>query len=322
MTDGSTLVHKLTGDAETSLRLAYAEFLSDPSEYQFEKGWTAGSKIMAPSTRLLVFFENQLDDQLHECLHYRDLDAQLKIVCSKVGKWVNQWVQEARARDKDFEIFITADHGLTKVESIQEFSIKKEDGSVGERHVRVTNSKLPNPAGFYKISAEGAPDSCYLIPRDRVRLIKKAQPFVHGGMTPEEVLIPLISIRPTQGDDDRPIAVQLEKPLASLYSDGWAVQLRVTGGTVPLRSISIRAEAPFIGELKINSLAAGETVSLMLHLRAAVPQEGGVAIGFSSRFLLPNATTYSLTEVSLDVSLQPRILIRGQGEIDFDNMFE
>jgi hypothetical protein len=315
-------VHKLSGDAESVLRRIYADYLSSPNEFQFEKGWTLGTKIMTASTRFLVFFENQLDDQLHECLHYSDLDAQLKIVNSKIVKWVKQWIMEARSRNKDFEIFITADHGLTKVETIQEFAIEKGDGIVGERHIRVTKKNYLVPQGFYQISAEGAPESCYLIPHDRVRLLRRAQPFVHGGMTAEEILIPLISIRPLRDNDSRPIVVRLAQPLALLYSDGWSVQLILTAGVVPLQNIAIRAELPFDGELKVNALSANEAISSMLHLRATVPQEGDVAVGFSLRFLLPNATTYTVIELSLDISLQPRVLIRSQGEIDFDNMFD
>lgn len=315
-------VHKLSGDAEFALRGAYADYLTSPSEFQFQKGWTPGAKVLAASTRFLVFFENQLDDQLHECLHYADLDAQLKIVYSKICKWVKQWVVEARSRNMDFEFFITADHGLTKVEMIQEFAIEKGDGSVGERHIRVTNNKFVIPQGFYQISAEGAPESCYLIPHDRVRLLKRAQPFVHGGMTAEETLIPLISIRPQRDNESRPIVVRLGQPTASLYGEGWALQLILTAGAVPLKNVTIRAATPFDGELKISALAANETASSTLQLRATVPQEGAVAVRFSLRFLLPNATTYTDGEVNLDVSLQPRVLIRGQGEIDFDNMFD
>jgi hypothetical protein len=315
-------VHKLSGDTESALRGAYAPYLSDPSEFQLQKGWAPGAKIMAESTRLLVFFENQLDDQLHECLDYADLDAQLKIVYSKIGGWVRQWTVEARSRNKDFELFITADHGLTRIEAIQEFAIEKGDGSVGERHIRLASNKYPLPKGFYQISAEGAPGSNYLIPHDRVRLLKRAQPFVHGGMTAEEILIPLISIRPLRDNEDRPIIVRLAQPFASLYSDGWSLQLTLTAGAVSLRNITIRAASPFDGELKVSALIANETVSSTLYLRAMVPQEGAVAVGFSLRFLLPDATTYTAAEVSLDISLQPRVLIRGQGEIDFDNMFD
>jgi hypothetical protein len=315
-------VHKLSGDTESALRGAYAAYLSDPSEFQLQKGWAPGAKIMGASTRFLVFFENQLDDQLHECLDYADLDAQLKIVYSKIGGWVKQWIMEARSRNKDFELFITADHGLTRIEAIQEFAIEKGDGSVGERHIRLTSNKYPLPNGFYQISAEGAPGSSYLIPHDRVRLLRRAQPFVHGGMTAEEILIPLISIRPLRDNENRPIVVRLAQPFAPLYSDGWSVQLILTAGAVSLRNVTIRAASPFDGELKVNTLIANETISSTLHLRATVPQEGAVAVGFSLRFLLPNATTYTVAEVSVDVSLQPRVLIRGQGEIDFDNMFD
>lgn len=315
-------VHKLPADAESALRGSYADYLTDANEFQFQKGWTPGAKVMAESTRFLVFFENQLDDQLHECLHYADLDAQLKIVCSKVGKLVKQWAVEARSRNKDFEFFITADHGLTRIETIQEFAIEKCDGNAGERHIRVTNNKFAGPPGFYQISAEGAPGSRYLIPHDRVRLLKRAQPFVHGGMTAEETLIPLISIRPLRANENRPIILRLGEPLASLYGDGWSLQLILTAGAAPLKNITLRAAAPFDGLLEIGALAAAETVSSMLHLRATVPQEGAVAVGFSLRFLLPNATTYTVAEVNLDITLQPRVLIRGQSEIDFDNMFD
>lgn len=315
-------VHKLSGDAQTSIDATYKGLLSHPAEYQFLKGWVAGAKIMEPSTRLLVLFENQLDDQLHECLHYGDLAAQLQIVFSKIGKWVMQWILEAETRGKDIEIFITADHGLTKAASVREFLMKKQDGIVGERHVRVTNSKFPIPPGFYRISAEGAPESCYLIPHDRVRLINKPTPFSHGGMTPEEVLIPLISVRPIRRDEGRPIRLHLERTLASLSNDGWSVQLVLTAGSAPLHSILVQAAAPFSGEQKVNALAANESVALTLHLRSSVPQEGGVAVGFALRFLALGATTYIVSGVNLDIMLQPRVLIRGKGEIDFDSMFD
>lgn len=315
-------VHKCSGDDAKAIGAAYQDLMASPAEYQFLKGWTAGAKIMDPSTRLLVFFENQLDDKLHECLHYGDLVAQLQIVNSKIIKWVSQWMLEAETRGKDIEIFITADHGLTKIDEVREFPLRKEIGNVSERYVRAANSKIPPPDDFYKISAEGAPESSYLIPRDRVRLIKKEQPFVHGGLTPEEVLIPLISIRPMRRDETWPIKLQLKRTLASLSSDGWAIQLILTGGKLALQGISITPTAPFAGEHKINALAANESVSFSLHLRANVPQEGDVGISFSLRFLTPGATTYTVIDLSLDVTLQPRVLIRGQGAIDFDNMFD
>jgi hypothetical protein len=315
-------VNKLSGDAATSIGMSYRHLLTGTDEYQFIKGWVAGPKIMAPTTRLLVFFENQLDEKLHECLDFSDLDAQLQIVDQKIFKLVKQWMLDAETRGEDIEIFITADHGLTKISTVDEFRPKEGLEVVGERFVKVLNDKGAAPVDFYKIRPEGAPSGCYFIPRRRVRLITKDRPFVHGGATPEEVLIPLISIRPLRIDDGFILKLQLEQPLALLNGNGWTIQLSLFCGSSAVHGISVKASAPFTGQKSVDPLAINETVAFSLDLGVEVPQEGSVSVVFIIRFLTHGATAYSVLQQSVDVRLQPRILLRGQGEIDFDNMFD
>ena len=263
-----------------------------------------------------------MDDQLLECVSYVDLDAQLQIVFKKIVNLIDLWLREAKAMGKPYEILITADHGMTMMQEVRPFEKTIMGAKVGDRHVRLPKDCESAPSGFYTVSAEGAPNSRYLIPKKRVRLVPRPHPFVHGGVTAEELLIPLISLKASVPSDQPLISVEPAAAVAVSHALGWCIALKIDVGNKILKSCSIQAVEPFSGQLTLNALSPNSKQEYVMQFSSLVTQTGTVALRLRTRFLEPENTSYTTQEFSVAIALQQKNLIRGKDEADFDGMFD
>lgn len=308
-------------DTYNALIAAYSDVLGDPKELQFSQAWRDMSTVLNGSTRLLVFYDNQLDNQLHDCTSFSDLSSQLEIVCTKLCNRVKLWAQSAEIAGKSIRFFITSDHGLSYIRDLyQDHNLFLEKG-LSERCVQIDTQNTTEIEGFYRIKAEGNNKVDYLVPKARVRLSPKSAKCVHGALSPEEVLIPLITIDKELVAVPAQLSVNVESPSAVPQGSGWIVDLRLTAGGSRIQSGTIRLEAPFVGEAKFGSIGKSQSLLIALHATSPVPQEGVVTIKIATRFVTPGATSFVETIHNVTVSLRPHIFIRDEGADAFDDMF-
>lgn len=315
-------VGQLPSDKEQALRNAYRHVLPEATAVQFSSSWKDVNITMQDAARLMVVFENQFDEQVHQCVTHADLDAQLEVVCTKVSNSIQRWIKEAELRERALEIYITADHGMARIVSARDVPPLARPKTVKERCIEVDASVTQAPADCYLVTPEGSVKSKYIVPRDRVKFAKGIERFVHGGLCPEEVLIPLIGIRRSEKFQERDVLITAESGEVHTNGQGWALAFKVTAGAAHLRRVQIACESPFTGTCIIEHLAPHQSKLMTMQIHSSIAQEGWVNIGLKVAHVLIGGSGFLESQQTITVNLRPHILIREQGAADFDNMFD
>lgn len=315
-------VAQLPSDKEQALRNAYRDVLPEAATVQFSSSWKDVTITMQDAARLMVVFENQFDEQVHQCVTHADLDAQLDVMCTKVTNSIQRWIKEAELRDRTLEIYISADHGMARIVTATDVPTLLPARSVKERCIEVDEAVTRAPAGCYLVTPEGNAKSKYLVPRERVKFSKGIERFVHGGLCPEEVLIPLIGIRRSENTQAQEVLVTAEPGEVHTNAQGWTLALKVTAGAAHLRRVKIFCEAPFTGTCMVEHVAAHQSKLLTMQIYSTVAQEGWVNIGLKVEHVLIGGAGFQESQQSITANLRPHIFIREQGAADFDNMFD
>lgn len=260
---------QLPSDQEAALRHRYQAYLPDDKSLKVLKSWQPGSDHLDEDTNLVVFFENRIDERLHDCVdfekHRKDIVPILKQTMTKI----DSWKKDAGYLNRDIVFFITADHGMTVVNS----EYKGEAfGEVKERVFKVKNPTSDNAQGFVFIPHGG--ESGYLVPKQRIRLNGNAL-LTHGGITPEEVLVPFLTLSSKQ-----PELIKMPLELAALsdkcqrISDkSWQISLELSAG-VNVKNINLKLESPLTGEESVSAISAGTSQKLILAFSALTEQSG------------------------------------------------
>lgn len=312
-------VYKLPQIQEDAIWNAYKDILGARDHMQVVKSWVDVGRFIKDETKLLVYFENQFDEKLHDCITYTDLQSQLEIVCEKVFKYVLNNFQNSAGKT---EIFITADHGLTKIAQIKN-NIGWEGGKVYDRCIRVSNNYLPIPLDFMAISPEGAPTNIkYLICSNRERLINKPAPFVHGGLTAEEVLIPFIKISSKSLLElDKELSVVLLSNNAIRTEHGWQVNLKITAKNSEILNFSLKALQPFVASYNHTTLLIlNSTIEINLKITSLFPQAGNVIFNLEVKYITNRNSLYETIFFPLNIHFPDMLSIKNNQE--FDSMFD
>lgn len=254
---------QLPNDQETALRQTYQHFLPEPQALKIVRSWKESSEHLETSTNLLVFFENELDKRLHDCISFEKHCADLKPISNQIKTSIQRWTKDATCLGRDIAIFITADHGMTVT---QEQYTGGQLGDIKERVFKL-NSAVDLPEEFVKIAD-------YAVPKQRLRLTSNAL-LTHGGLTPEEVLIPFITL---MSKPPKPCKTPLEVDFSvqnciKLGHKQWQIELKLIAG-VTVDSIKLSLAAPFCGKGTIDSLRAGSKQNLILNFSSEQDQEG------------------------------------------------
>jgi len=315
-------VAQLPSDKEQALRNAYRTVLPEAEAVQFSSSWKDVNVTMHDAARLMVVFENQFDEQVHQCITYADLDAQLEVVCTKVSNSIERWVKESALRDRALEIYITADHGMARIVTAMDVPPHQLTRTVKERCIEVDGSVTQAPADYYLVTPEGSGKSKYIVPRGRVKFSKGIERFVHGGLCPEEVLIPFIGIRRSENIQAPDVLITAEPGEVQTNGQGWTLALKVTAGAAHLRRVHISCEAPFTGSCIVEHVPEHQSKLVTMHIHSTVPQEGWVNIVLKVAHVVIGGSGFQESQQTVSVNLRPHILIREQGAADFDNMFD
>lgn len=313
---------KLPSNTEQALILAYKDFLHDVSELQVIKSWKEGDRFINEGTKLVVYFENQLDEQLHECIKFSDLEDQLSLVCQRLTKFISEIYDENGINYQNTEVIITADHGLTRA---SEFSCQtfKDLGKIGDRHIKSDMASIC-PEDFWDVEPEGSKKGeRFFVPKSRTRLTTGSKPFVHGGLLPEEVLIPCIQIKSKFSNEKTQSRVEIKSrfPEVTLTSNGWLVNLELIIGNFGIKMFTLDTPQPFnSNQFKRVKLPSNYNLEFSITITSEIQQSGYVKLKFDGRYFFDDDINEKIVH-ELDVFLPEHNLLKDQGAQDFDDMF-
>ena len=160
----------------------------------------------------------------------------------------------------------------------------------------------------------------YAVPKTRLALTDA--PLAHGGLTPEEVLIPFIKlIRPTFAATKLPIDAEIVGDCLRLSDTFWQVELRLTAA-VQVETVRLMLEPPFRLENRepIDIIRAQKSHTLTLKFQADDRQEGLIALGLKMQFKTV-ISNEMLPEQRLAVNFPPYFLARDTEVQNFEDMF-
>ncbi len=265
--------HELPSDPKKAIRQQYRDYLPEDESLMFVKSWEFASERITKKTNLVVFLENRIDERLHECVDFEKHRKDVTPVLKQMMHSIDSWKKDAGHFNRDVVFLITADHGMTVT---QEDYQGAELGEPKERVFKVPLSYKKEQSEFALI--KNGEKQAYLMPKKRVRLFDKAL-LTHGGLTPEEVLIPFVTLSSRQAEA---IKTPLELTLLSdacqrINERSWQISVELSA-QVAVQNITLKLVAPLIGEESIVGIAANGSQRLLLSFTSANEQTGMIEL--------------------------------------------
>ena len=314
-------VTELPSQSETAIRQHYAKYLAVPDALKIAKSWKDFKDNLEKDTELLICFENRIDERLHGCTRFDKHRQDVEIIAKQLARHINDWMIDAAQLQREVVVLITADHGVTSI--AQQQAIVSDLGEMGERTIKVKQqlTEIPEDFEFFPQVKEA---SCgYLVPKKRVRTGGNT-PLAHGGLSPEEVLIPFITI--SKGIPltfETILELKPENSHCLIINGRWQTNLTLISHAVPLTQIKIVAKNPFSGEAgPIGPLRVHETKSVRLSLTSSIEQSGQVQVPVSIRYYRSDTQVTENLENLLTLHLSPPMLEKDEKTNAFDKMFE
>ncbi len=282
------------------------------------KSWESRDQIIPKQTRLLVYLENRIDDRLHDCASYSKFNADVEVIVRQLGKEIKRWTDQTRRHGLEPVVLITADHGVTYIREVESAA----SGTTGKCNDRCIDfPSRPNGREDFEITEAGGKH--YLIPLRRVRL-QGGTPMAHGGLTPEELLIPCIVMRRPFSPAiplKPPLQIRLGKEKAITLDGGWQLCL-VLQSHCDAHTVRIEASPPFRGKAgPYGPLQKGKQEEIPFALQTDLPQEGLVQVELTAKFSRPDLHSTETLFFKLDVLFPPRLLEKSDAVAEFENMF-
>ena len=299
--------HSLSNNSENALQQTYQTPL------KIIKSWDDkdADKPITEQTNLVVFFENRIDERLHDATSFEKHRADIKPIVRQLKRSIQSWLKDAAHRDVVF--FITADHGMTVTNG------RYSGEPLGETKDRIFKLKscetLPND--FVLVNQDSKDD--YAVPKTRMGLTDAV--LAHGGLTPEEVLIPFIKlVCPTFEANKLPVETEMVGDCLRLSDKFWAIELRLTA-SVQVETVRLSLESPFKLETRepIDIIRAQKSHTVTLKFRADCEQEGLIVLDLGLQFERSGAR--ETTKKSLPVNFPPSFLNHDKGAQNFEDMF-
>ena len=276
---------------------------------QIIKSWEDIQHIDA-KTQLVIFFENRLDDKLHDSRIFSDYREDILPTIKQLKRTMQTWLKDAGQRDTVF--LITADHGMTVS---QGHYTEKLTGDIKERTIKLSAQQTIN-SDFFIIKQDTK--ESYAVIKTRQTLIPAN--LTHGGLTPEEVLIPLISFTTKPVTPCRmPIDITVLQ-CSRLGNQYWQVELSLnTVATV--ENIMISLEPPFKLETRqsIDIIRAGKSLTIYLKITADCEQQGLIALNCQLDY--DTALGHEKNNHVLTIEFPNSLLDHDAGSQDFEDMF-
>ncbi len=271
--------------------------------------WSEKSERIEDETQLLVYFENRLDERLHDCPSFNKHRDDIQPIMHQIKTMLHSWKKDAALLNRDIVFFITADHGMTVTQHFY------QGQALGECKDRVYKLQ-----GAATLPADFALLDGYAIPKPRCRLTASGL-LAHGGLTPEEVLIPCITLssKPPQLGTT-PLEIKLpDNQCVRVADQHWQLEIQLIAHDKDLTAIEISLKQPFVGKGNLDSLRAHKTQNLMLGFSSTQEQEGFTEIEFLLTYHY--AGVHEQDHKLLTVKFPASLLEKDAGTQSFEDMF-
>lgn len=302
-------------DYETILS-RYKEFITSEQSFIFLQDWKrAKNNQLKNETKLVVVYINELDDRLHKTPSFSKHNDDAKKIIISVKRTIDKWLKDSYALKKNISFFITADHGVTSLNSTVKNTFEDK---CGERVIELSKPLTNLPSNLYFLP--GYNNSGYLVPKERASF-ERPVALSHGGITPEEVLIPFIQLRSNSYSTNKsPFSITLNNITCILESEKqWILKVPLVAHE-DLEDILIKSHSPFYGNEKIKQLNKLESVLVPLQLSSKHGQRGMTEIKLTVQYIHNNNRLEK--EITLDVDIPLPLLKETESSKDFGAMFD
>jgi hypothetical protein len=159
----------------------------------------------------------------------------------------------------------------------------------------------------------------YAIPLTRMGLTDNL--LTHGGLTPEEVLIPFIKlVRTSLKDNNLPVEVEIIGDCLRLNDKFWQLDFKLTA-SIQIETIRLNLELPFELEHRehIDIIRAQKSHNITVKFRSNIEQEGLVALNLGLQF--ERAGARETIKKALKVNFPVSFLAYDRDVQNFEDMF-
>lgn len=237
---GTKYYGKIFGD---SLNLLASEIVYASSQ---EKSLV---EIVFDPYKAYLYLYNDLDEIIHKSLsHEKRRERIIHLLTNLAESIVSVKEEFESSHQKSIAIIITSDHGYTEFPDDNVISVSQlleDDYQV--KHCRVLYSKkknIPEIPGLIEIDEKylNWPKETLLVPRGYGCINSKPKGATHGGLTPQEVCIPLIVFDPTEKIEYRDIEVAIDGTVRRGRSNNYTNIILINPNpiTVEVKDISLR----------------------------------------------------------------------------------
>jgi len=308
-------------DYEVALRNRFKRFLPENGSLQLVKNWIDFRVNINSKTRLLVCLDNRIDDDLHQCVDFIQHRERVRSVTRQLVRAISKWQLDATRFGNSVVTFISADHGATNI-SHRERPLEGKELVEG-RIFKAAEQPTPAVTGFHFEQAERS-GAGYLIPIERVRF-DTVSTMLHGGLSPEEVLIPFVRISKEVTESSDQLNLIAEDAFCQPVTNGWYVTLSLEN-TIDTNffNIRIRTKSPFTSECPIiDRLDPYEDrKSIIFRISSDVEQVGMTEVSFDVYYQRSFDAPLENIECILNLQLGRHLIELGQESQDFENSFE
>jgi hypothetical protein len=149
--------------------------------------------------------------------------------------------------------------------------------------------------------------------------------MLHGGLTPEEVLIPFARISRATGQTKTALRLLPKEKRCHPVPNGWHITLRIENGSNDtFFNLRILASAPFSGEYPVVERLGPykDRDDMIFKITTEIEQNGKTTVPFEVRYQPAVDAPFVLLDFNLDLDLGTHLIKRDQAARDFDNFFD
>jgi hypothetical protein len=163
----------------------------------------------------------------------------------------------------------------------------------------------------------------YAIPKKRLRLTADGL-LTHGGLTPEEVLIPFVTLTTKTPEQSKlSINIMLKNSQARRIGDKkWQIELSLMANK-NVSDIRIKPNGIFQGEASIDSLRANKNQEVILSFSTSNDQNGLTEMEFTilySDYVVNTKANEKILQ-TIAIEFPPALLEKDSGTQNFEGMF-
>jgi hypothetical protein len=195
------LTGRFPSDCNGNLQLGIAEtFDLDAGHFELAMNWRNAERVqLTAKTKLLVYRDNRIDDQLHSLPTFKALYDECPAIFSRLSRLIERWVGDMeQLHGQQPLLLITADHGFTFGPPSAYEARSSERLSGGQRCValadRPRNKPIDDPSLTFIDRSVFHLRQDFLAARGRFLGQDTSLGWIlsHGGLLPEEVIIPVL----------------------------------------------------------------------------------------------------------------------------------